>query len=281
MVKKSDAQIREEETKSASIDPLSYTSVPIKLLKSDTEEVLACATAFFFKSEETYFLVTNWHNVTGFHPETGIRLVASSPTIIEVPFLNQKRPRIKWGRWSIQLYKDNKPIWFIHPIYKNSVDVVAVKLGINDNPNGVLLRALNEVMFDNLKPLVGDDVFILGFPHNLNSGGNFPLWKRGSIASEPDIDLDGLPKVLVDTASRPGMSGAPVIYRRQGIHKYQGGEIQDDTIIGEIQNFVGVYSGRVSTNTELDTQLGIVWKARVVQEIINGKFYDLVNYSLL
>lgn len=38
---------------------------------------------------------------------------------------------------------------------------------------------------------VGAEVFVLGFPLGLALQGTLPIWKRGSIASEPLIAIDG------------------------------------------------------------------------------------------
>lgn len=57
--------------------------------------------------------------------------------------------------------------------------------------------------------------YVLGYPKGLHGGDDFPVWKRASIASEPDLDIDGLPKVLVDTATRPDVW--PVIAVRRGL----------------------------------------------------------------
>ena len=47
-------------------------------------------------------------------------------------------------------------------------------------------------------------------------GAMFPIWKRGSIASEPEIPIDGKPMFYIDTATRQGMSGAPVFAQTSG-----------------------------------------------------------------
>ena len=108
-----------------------------------------------------------------------------------------------------------------------------------------------------------------------------------------------MPKILVDTASRPGMSGSPVLYRCNNYFKVdKDGNLADDGIFGAIFGFVGVYSGRIEEPDdkpsaqcececpkckeihpdESDTQLGIVWKTRVIQEIVEGKCLDTGNY---
>jgi len=103
----------------------------------------------------------------------------------------------------------------------------------------------------------------------LDGGPGLPIWKRASIAMEPLYDLDGLPKLLVDTATRKGMSGGIVIVRRRGLIVLSDAKDQSEHRIGTGDNFLGVYSGRVGDD-ELGVQLGIVWKGRVIDEIIKG-----------
>ena len=117
---------------------------------------------------------------------------------------------------------------------------------------------------------MADEAFVIGYPFSDATYLQLPIWKRASIASEPDVDVDQLPKLLIDTATRPGLSGSPVIMQRVGIHGMNGGEIDKNTIIGRIRNFLGVYSGRIGAD-EVKAQLGIVWKAHVIQEIIDGQ----------
>ncbi|MCF6348609.1 MAG: hypothetical protein L3J20_09970 [Flavobacteriaceae bacterium] len=86
-----------------------------------------------------------------------------------------------------------------------------------------------------------------------------------------------MPKIFVDTASRPGMSGSPVIFKRSGIHGIIDGKLKLDTVIGVIQGFVGIYSGRILGKNELEAQLGIVWKKQVIDEIIDGDTKGKIN----
>jgi hypothetical protein len=57
--------------------------------------------------------------------------------------------------------------------------------------------------------------------------------------------------------------------QRIGIHGASGGKLTGSELIGRIRNFIGVYSGRIGKD-ESKAQLGIVWKARVIDEIISG-----------
>jgi hypothetical protein len=78
--------------------------------------------------------------------------------------------------------------------------------------------------------------------------------------------------MLVDTASRPGMSGAPVIRRSWASHLLENEAISADST--PQSKFIGIYSGRLHTTDQTDTQLGMVWPVEDIQEIIWGKKVD-------
>lgn len=259
-------------------DLLSFTSIPITMYFNETKQKLASATGFIYKRKGKLYLITNWHNVTGKNPDTKKQICQHGgvPDIISLTLLKSQIPKIDWQNYTINLYDNKKKAdWLVHPLHKEKVDVVAIELEIDDSFDGIF-KPINDIHFDNFKIEVSDNVYILGFPFELNGGGYFPIWKRASIASEPDIDYGGLPKLFVDTASRKGMSGSPVIFRRMGLHGGENGKLIPKSIMGEIQGFVGVYSGRIG-KTEIDAQLGIVWKKDVIDEIIDGNTKDEYN----
>jgi len=250
-------------------DWLSLTSVPIRLLFSETNTLMATATGFFYEFEEKRYFITNWHNVTGRNAITRepISSHGGSPDVMELGLLTSLSP-IEFSTFRLPLYDNKKRTgWLVHPIHKEKVDVVALPVSFPKDFVG-LANPINKAPLRNDRMEVSDDVFIIGFPLNIYGGALFPIWKRGSVATEPDVDLDGLPKFLIDTATRQGMSGSPVVMRKKGVHIYEQND--DKVTIGLSQNLVGIYSGRIHSNSALDAQLGIVWKARVIEEIIRG-----------
>lgn len=266
--------------KNISIDPLSYIAIPIALKLEETNCILAYGTAFIYEFNEKNYLITNWHNVTGINPVTKKNLGKHGgiPDLLEFKLLIQQSPHLKWKSFSINLYDNNLSDWLIHPEFKEQIDVVAIEIEIPDDFEG-LIKPINKIKFDKFKLEVSDDVFILGFPYHSKGLGSFPIWKKGSVATEPGLNVKELPLILIDTASRSGMSGAPVIYRRTGIHGGKDGKITPDMFIGQIQGFVGIYSGRILGKSELDAQLGMVWKKEVIKEIIIGQFRDDRNFA--
>lgn len=80
-----------------------------------------------------------------------------------------------------------------------------VAIPLPAQPEHLNFRPINEMSTEALQVSVGMDVFVLGYPFGFQLPG-YPVWKRGSIASEPDLAPLTYRYMLVDSASRPGMS---------------------------------------------------------------------------
>ena len=107
----------------------------------------------------------------------------------------------------------------------------------------------------------------LYFPFGKQTG-YIPIWKKASVASEPELDVENLPYFFADTATRTGMSGSPVVlYKDRPITMINEKERK---VSRHWTKFVGVYSGRIGADNETkgDAQLGRVWKPHVIQEMI-------------
>lgn len=121
-------------------------------------------------------------------------------------------------------------------------------------------------------PDVMDDAFVVGYPQGLTGGSPaLPLFKRATVASEPRVDVDGLPQFLVDGATVEGMSGAPVVCAHRGNLWNPSGQVGADSIIGRTENMVGVYSGRRYGQHGDVSSIGIVWKRAALVEVVDGR----------
>lgn len=261
--------------RTVTLDKLSYCSVPVVARRGPI--CLASCTGFFYKNNDSYYLITNWHNVTGIDYVNRRRTsgTGGSPSELEIPILHKDRSQgIRWKRIQVRLYDNDKnPQWLIHPQFSRSVDVVALELGAVDNEDEIMPAAINEISFDTVNPRIADDVFVLGFPLGIRPISNFPLWKRGSLATEPELDHGDLPRMLIDSSTKAGMSGSPVIIRKSGIDNLVG-TVKNDMTLSMVEDFIGVYSGRAVSDKEELSELGIVWKRKVIEEIIQGGAYD-------
>lgn len=232
-------------------------------------DTTANASGFLWEHAGNSFIITNWHNVTGRHPDTGDYLGNFCPNFMIANFLyvveeqSEGRILIQTRPNKIRLYDDfGNKLWIEHEM-GSKIDCVAVPIDpsiIEDTFNLNMNKI--DILEDGYELTVGDDCFILGFPKGLSGRLATPIWKRGSIASEPALDHDNKPMLLVDSASRKGMSGAPVISKHSGFWSRKG-ELSDDSIIGTVYSFVGIYSGRTDDD-ELGVQIGRVWKKDVI-----------------
>lgn len=167
------------------------------------------------------------------------------------------------------LYLESDRVWVEHPLLKNNADFVAIPI-----PDSFLIQLNNKyieqninfqfVRLDNLdntgmKEHVSDRVSVVGFPLGISVSENethwhkeyFPIWTTGYIASEPSINFESKPVFLIDSRTREGNSGSPVYLSKE--------------INGNPQHeFLGIYSGRISTESEL----GKVWKKSAILELL-------------
>jgi hypothetical protein len=168
--------------------------------------------------------------------------------------------------------ENDSPLWLVHPAMKVDIAIVPLRF----TPEQLMLLSLypmNKITTSNLLVYIGMEVFILGYPFGVRIP-QYPVWKRGSIASEPDLAplTDGF--LMVDTASRPGMSGAPVILRSaDNNHLYADGTTGPLPVTTRTR-FLGVYSGRIPSKTNMDAQIGMVWPGTAIEEIIACNIRD-------
>jgi hypothetical protein len=268
------------------MDQLSLITAPVELFDSDGASMFKGSGFFYSKDDKYFYFVTNWHIVSGRNPGAP-RLIGHgyrTPTKMEMR-LHKRVDRddaISLGqnmKFSLTINQGDgdSPRWLEHPVHREKVDVIAMEIERAQIESKVLIRTVIDC---DLSPdyieCVADDVFVLGYPWGLHGGDSvLPLYKRGSIASEPAVDQQNLPRFLIDCRTSPSMSGAPVICRHDGYWAPNGKE--QDALIGSIKKFVGVYSGRVYDHgippkeLPLATEIGQVWKAKVISEILGSR----------
>lgn len=236
----------------------------------------AVMTGFFWRTDSGTFLVTNWHNVTGLNPSTNSANGSFSPTHFECECIckSEDANRTVLKSFTLPLYDMNEtPLWKEHP---RGRDVDVVLLPINREAfDNVVPWALNEQDFEEVwSPRVGDEGFIVGYPEGMSGALATPIWKRGSIASEPGLNFEEKPMFLFDTIGNRGLSGSPVIGRDKGILKVDGSAVGASLsdIIGTWEKFIGIYAGRLS-DEGIGSQLGRVWHASVIMEILSKHYH--------
>lgn len=122
---------------------------------------------------------------------------------------------------------------------------------------------------DPIYTTVGMDVAIVGYPTSNFHELMTPIWRRGSIASEPNFPIDKRPIFLVDAATGRGFSGSPVFRRHFGPLPVPDGKGGYDINTSKIvtNSFVGIYAGR-QNHCELHLQVPYVFYANRIPRIL-------------
>jgi hypothetical protein len=232
----------------------------------------ATGTGFFVRdSDHAPYLITNRHNVTGRHWQTnalGDRL-APSALRLTVPVARDDARAGFWTQIAVPLGdKDLRPVWLEHPKLGWRVDVVAVPLGhIQADAFGQDLDFVSYPRGGGPARLgIASDVFTIGFPIGFDPIDEpaFPIWTRGSIAWPPKLDWNGRPAFLIDSRSRQGQSGSPVVFYADEKTDFIGGD--GEVRRGPAWGLLGVYSGRLHQ----DSDIGVVWKRSVIDDILTN-----------
>jgi len=265
-------------TKAIEVDPYSLATVHLTMKRDDMN--LSIGTGFLWRSAQTQtpVLVTCWHCLTGTNPIDGTCLsprTAARPNWIKMKF-RTANPYETIDLHQSLYQDDGRSGWVVHPKAKEQIDIAAFPIG-KELPDNVITSCINKLEEQPIRISVGSELFVLGHPKNMGIAG-LPVWKRASLASEPGIFQDhaGLRRMYIDTATREGMSGAPVIARSYGTYLDES----KPTIhtFTKASRFVGLYSGRIGSESEFGAQLGIVWPRQLIETIVNKGVRD--NFEL-
>lgn len=246
-------------------------------LSFDNADITFPATGSIWRRDSGLWLVSNWHVFSGRDIYTGqCRTEFGEPqaVTISIPLERPHAPNkvVETSELLLKLVDDEgNKLWRQHG-RGQTIDLACLQLSEDFpiNPNAILPHRLNN---DQIAEIPGIDVFVMGFPRGLALQGGLPLWKRASIASEPNRYAGGLPITLVDTACREGMSGSPafiVQYKGQFVLTKEGQLVTDFT--GKPYKFVGIYSGRYGASKEEDefkAQVGRLWWENVLFEMLD------------
>ncbi len=243
-----------------------YSAASLYLEPRFNGQKISSATGFIVISPAGPVLITNRHVVTGRHNETNECLSNQAAEPNQLAIYHNKANAS--GQWLIHVEpirdQNNEKLWYEHPTLGPKADLVAVKL---TNTQGIeLIDSSLGVNDPRIKIEVTDKISVVGFPFGIRKIGGFAIWATGAIASEPQIDHDDLPIFLIDCRSREGQSGSPVVAHRSGSDTVW---LENNAMIANGQpatRFLGVYSGRINKESDL----GIVWKASAVRELVDS-----------
>ena len=257
------------------------------------------ATGFFLSDQNSFYLVTNWHVFSGLDPSNPQSAKVPPPNFLKISVIAKNGYLTEV---TIPLYDPNmQPLWKEHhKHYEVDIAIYPLQISLAKQFQMLDIQKVNQDL--DIKETVAKDVFILGYPFNREEMRStfgedapyyLPVWKRGTIASEPSIRM-AKRVILIDALSRPGMSGAPVLIsedrevaRLSGENaaawgRYQKGELSAIDAFESLDHnnishdtekrfrLLGVYSGVIG-NTRLEqVALGKCWHADTLKELMDN-----------
>jgi len=192
--------------------------------------------------------------------------------------------------WGANFPGFSKVAWVGHPDPKVDVAVMSLSFIFNavhqqsgDTPFFRAIPPSIAMTDDSSQELDAiEEVVFVGYPRGIFDSVNLlPIARRGTTASHPAVNYEGLPAFLMDAAVFPGSSGSPVLIAQTGSYNAKSGGI----VIGNRIVFMGVLAavhlspviGEVKELPTADSvvvsgmpmNLGIVYKAVAVEATID------------
>ena len=249
------------------VDHLSLSTTPVHLFMEN--KLVSTGTGFYYleqhQQDQVLFLVTNYHVLTGASPSEG-----KTPIGDKISFqLHQSEEETgKIKTVQIPLFtKSGKPVWITSKSFPEAdIAIIPVSQSLCQQCKVYSISAKWSTPKMLIRPTT--NVTLVGYPYGFYDAINaLPIWKTGTIASEPSIDFDGKPLLLVDVSAFPGMSGSPVFAIASGIY-----ERVDRSAVtpGSVREFLGIYAS-----------MQMVGKDKFLEQIVHGTNLGIRDYESL
>ncbi len=250
-----------------------YSTTSTFVITQKGKQILKIASCFFIQVKSVTYLITNNHVVGAeyyiaeykrFHKDS-LPPKDSFPDNLVIRLYNKNLG--KTYNESISLYdKKGNPLFFKFFDNENNsktiLDVIAIPLL---DINNVTFKHPMALTSSNLNPRLplypGCELFVVGFPNEYGSNNYYPIWKKGTIASEANFIEIGQSKFYIDATTRGGMSGSPVFFRSSSMIT-NGGNYSAGNLFTYL---VGIYSAQ-----NYDSELGVVTRIEKIFDKLNA-----------
>jgi hypothetical protein len=240
-----------------------------KCRRNGKEIIMANASGFFYKHKEKLYFITNRHVVVddtkNFFPD-----------ILRLKLHTDKNDLTHHKRYSIPLYENGKQKWLEHPVWGETVDVVALPVEVPSifyitpfSKEDLILEGKPGSVYDS----IGDDIIVVGYPCGYHdSKNNIPLIRRASLASFYPLPYEGNMYFLIDACLHEGTSGSPVLLKPRPMHLLRRDKsgAHRTAFDNPKKYLIGIHQGEYDKyNNSLN--LHIVWFAELIQQIIEAR----------
>lgn len=242
------------------IDQFSVSSCYVEMHHDN--RYIGNATGFFMELNSKLFFITNNHVVSGEYARSEYYQIHkhqiptdSIANNLKIRVYGDNVNAFKFITLPLLVGTDSTYIkmWEDEIAKKNLMDIVAIPVptAIRNQMEKTLILTENNLN-STLRLAPSVELFIVGFPLNYASMSVYPLWKKGTIATEPLVQSVDNSSYFVDALTMGGMSGSPVYFRGSMGTNIDGGT---DVYAGIATFLLGIYSAQ---NYQIG--LGRVWR---------------------
>lgn len=90
---------------------------------------------------------------------------------------------------------DKDSVFTEHRDRHKGIDLVALKINVSENQRIDITTQKDIELVDDIAVDVTSSLFIVGYPWGQSVSPHLPIWKKGTIASEPKLIFDGIQKL--------------------------------------------------------------------------------------
>ena len=228
-----------------------YSQTSIELLANKGDKGLWSGTGFLIDLNNKIYLITNNHIVGEEYKKNEYKQLYnrdlppdSIPDALLLKCYSEKLNQ--WSVNKILIRPKNEPLFikfYEDDNDKNTIlDVVAIPidtLPLNNN-SARLVWLSNIDLHPEILLYPSEELFIVGYPSDAGKINPLPIWKRGTIASEPNLEKVNASWFWIDATTRGGMSGSPVFIRASSFVTKSG--VTQYTQV--VTSLIGIYSAQ-------------------------------------
>jgi len=239
------------------VETLLLTTAHVITFKS--ERGLTNASGFFYRRDDSLFLVTSKHVVID-------EANNHRPDRIEIRFHTDPGNLAVSTGFSIPLYNQGKRVWRQGVDSGGEIDVAAIEIDQTAlSPTATYCAFMPANLPDAMEKVgIGSDLIIVGFPLGFHDTlHHLPVARRAINASSFSLRFQGNGYFLTDARTHRGMSGAPVVMRSPD-SKAETAEVP--------WTLLGIHSARLDVgarDVKVDEALGLncAWFADILQTL--------------
>jgi Trypsin-like peptidase domain len=223
---------------------LLYVSLPLQCKYKGVAETRA--TGFIISAGNKYFLITNYHVLTGRDPATNEKEQPTwpAPDVVEVWFRDSKLK--DWKRQEYALYIDSNPLYKGFFASNGRMDLATLEINL---PTGINVKILTTSNIDTRgNSVLDNELWICGYPMGQFNIAKPPIVVKGLQESpaKHNHPLTDNVHIFYNVGSQNGMSGSPIYSYNRTANKFMLIGINSQRV--DLKNSSGSYGDGIYTS---------------------------------